>query len=154
MATRVFAAFLGLVLVASVAAGPLGIGAADGPTAEPAADVSLVSAPTETVTLERGRFGSGRYHLDAAPAVVDVGTVSGDPMVRYVVDVPGLWLTATTRRDLSDGEGRRSLSVSPVTVSPHRVDQRRYDAIVAVWVREGSRDRAVLQRRVTVVVER
>ena len=63
-----------VVVVAAVALGPLGV------TSQPAEDsatVSVVSAPSDGLTLEPGRFGSGRYHVEAPPVVVDVADVSG-----------------------------------------------------------------------------
>ncbi|WP_254273059.1 hypothetical protein [Haloarcula marina] len=153
MAARLLSGVFVLVLVAAVAVGPLGVAVGESPTTPDEATVTVESVPTDTLTLDRGRFGSGRYHLDAPPAVVTAANVSGTPSVRYVIDVPGLWMTATTRRDLAGREGRLALAASPATVSPDRVDRRRYNATVAVWVRTGSRDRDLLQRRITVEVE-
>jgi hypothetical protein len=142
-----------VVVLAAVAVGPLGVGGAQ-PAVEERAAVSLVSAPTEGITLERGRFGTQRYHVEAPPAVVSVSDVAGTPTLRYVIDIPQAWLTVTSRYDLAGREGRLHLGASPETVSPHRVDQGRYDATVAIWLRTGTRERAILQRQVTVEVVR
>lgn len=143
--------FVLFVAVAAVVVGPLGLGS-QATHAPDSASVTLESAPTDTITLERGRFGSGRYHIEAPPAVVTVGDVTGTPTLRYVVDIPDAWLTVTSRYELSGREGRLRMGVSPTTVSPERIDQESYDAIVAVWLRTGDRERDIVQRRVTVEV--
>lgn len=139
------------ILVVAVAAGPLGVASQDTQSPD-SASVTLESAPTDTITLERGRFGSGRYHIEAPPAVVTVSDVDGTPTLRYVVDIPDAWLTVASRYELDGREGRLRMGVSPTTVSPDRIDQDSYDAIIAVWLRTGDRGRDLLQRRVTVEV--
>jgi hypothetical protein len=143
--------FAFFVVVAAIAVGPLGVVSQE--TRQPdSASVTLESAPNDTITLQRGRFGSGRYHVEAPPAVVTVGNVTGRPTLRYVVDIPGAWLTVTSRYDLAGREGRLRMGVNPATVSPDRIDQDSYDAVVAIWLRTGDRERAILQRWVTVEV--
>jgi len=139
------------VLLAAVAVGPLGVGGTH-PAIEERATVSLVSAPTDAITLERGRFGTERYHVEAPPAVVSVSGVAGNPTLRYVVDIPEAWLTVTSRYDLAGREGRLHLGASPTTVSPERIDKERYEATVAIWLRAGTHESAILQRQVTVEV--
>lgn len=151
MERAVFLGFSLAILLAAVAVGPLGVGGTQ-PAVEERAAVSLVSAPTDEITLERGRFGTERYHVEAPPAVVSVSDVAGTPTLRYVIDIPQAWLTVTSRYGLAGREGRLQLGASPETVSPDRIDQGRYDATVAIWVRTGTRERALLQRRVTVEV--
>ena len=143
--------FVLFVAIAAVAAGPLGVVSQDTHSPD-SASVTLESAPTDTITLERGRFGSGRYHIEAPRAVVTVGDVAGTPTLRYVVDIPDAWLTVTSRYELAGRAGRLRMEVSPTTVSPDRIDQNSYDAIVAVWLRTGDRERDIVQRRVTVEV--
>lgn len=150
MLRGVLLAFSAVVIVAAVAVGPLGIGT--GQTAEDGANVTLESAPEEGVALERGRFGSGRYHVEAPPAVVSVGSVTGSPMLRYTVDIPAAGIAVTSRYDLSDREGRLRMGASPATITPHRIDQDSYEGTVSVWLRTGDRDRALLQRTITVEV--
>jgi len=140
-----------LVATAAVAVGPLGAGASQ-PTVTERANVTVESLPDDTITLERGRFGSGRYHIDAPPAVVSVENVAGTPILRYVIDVPGLWLTATSRYGLGGRDGRLEMRASPVTVSPDSIDRDRYEATVAVWVRTGTYERDIVQRHVVVEV--
>lgn len=151
MARGVLLAFSLFVVVAAVAVGSGGIGATD-TDVEDSANVTLVSAPTDGIVLERGRFGSGRYHIDAPPAVVDVSDVTGTPTLRYAIDIPAAWLTLTSRYDLAGREGELRMGASPATVSPERIDQGRYEAIVAVWLRTGVHERSLVQRRVTVEV--
>ncbi|GGN99224.1 MULTISPECIES: hypothetical protein [Haloarcula] len=152
MERRLLVGFSLVVVVAAVAVGPLGVAGESTRSTTDDASVTVESIPDGSLTLERGRFGSGRYHIDAPPAVVSVSGVTGTPVLRYTIDVPGVWLTATSRYEIAGREGRLQLRPSPVTVSPDRVDRRQYDAIVAVWVQSGERDRAVLQRRVTLEV--
>jgi len=149
MQRAVLLGFSLLVVAAAVAVGPLGV--TGEPTAEDSATVALVSAPSDGITLERGRFGSGRYHVEAPPAVVEADDVTGSPELRYVIDIPGAWVTLTSRYELTSS-GRLRLGASPATVSPDRIERGRYEATVAVWLRTGTRERALLQRQVTVEV--
>jgi len=144
--------FLVCIVGSAIAVGPLGTDATRTSAAEHA-DVTVESIPEDDITLERGQFGSGRYHIDAPPAVVRVENVTGTPILRYVIDIPGEWLTASSRYGLGGREGRISMRPSPVTVSPDAIDQERYEAIVSVWVRTGTHERDIVQRRVTVEVE-
>jgi hypothetical protein len=144
--------FLVCIVGSAIVVGPLGTDATRTSAGE-SADVTVEFVPEDNVTLERGKFGSGRYHVDAPPAVVHVENVTGTPILRYVVDIPGEWLTASSRYGLGGREGRLSMRPSPVTISPAVIDQERYEAIVSVWVRTGTRERDIVQRRVTVEVE-
>ena len=151
MTRTLLVAFGLLVLASAVAVGPLGVVSQDTRVSD-SASVTLESAPADTITLERGRFGSGRYHVEAPPVVVTAGDVAGTPTLRYVVDIPGAWLTVTSRYELAGRQGRLRMGLNPTTVSPDRIDQDSYDAIVAVWLRTGDRERALVQRQVTVEV--
>jgi len=148
-----------LVAILAVASGPL-VGAVDvtqqeTPPGEGSTAVSVDSVPTGQVTLERGRFGSGRYHLAAPPAVIAVDRVEGNPAVRYTIDIPSLWITATSRYELAGTEGTQmELRPEPIGISPQRVDRDRYDAILTIWIREGDRERQILLERITIEVER
>jgi len=150
-----FALFVSILAVAS---GPLvsavdvtqqGTPLGDGNTA-----VTVDSVPTEQVTLEQGRFGSGRYHLAAPPAAITVDRVEGNPALRYTVDIPSLWTTATSRYELAGTEGTQmELRPEPIGISPQRVDQDSYDAILTIWIREGDRERQILLERITIEVK-
>ena len=140
-----------LVVVAAVGVGSFDIGAR-ATTASDSAEVTVQSAPADTIALERGRFGSSRYHIDAPPVVVSVANVTGTPTLRYTIDIPDAWLTLTSRYDLAGRSGRLQMSASPATVSPERVDRRQYEAAVVVWLRTGVQERALVQRQVTVEV--
>jgi hypothetical protein len=151
-----FALFVAMLAVAS---GPL-VGAVDVtqtemPTGDGSASLSIDSVPAEQITLEQGRFGSGRYHLTAPPAAVTVDRVEGNPAVRYTVDIPSLWITATSRYELAGTEGTQlELRPEPIGISPQRVNRDSYDATLAIWVREGDRERQVFVKRITIEVQR
>ena len=156
---RLLAVFVVAVAVSAVASGPL-VGAVDLTRAEPTpgegtAAVTVESVPTTEVVLERGEFDAGRYHLTAPPAVVDVGAVEGNPMLRYTIDVPGLWFTASSRYELGGrDDDRLRLQPSPVGISPQTVDGDRYNATVSIWLRTGDLQTDLVQHRITVRVER
>ena len=152
----VFALFLALSAVVS---GPL-VGAVDLTRAERppgagSADVAVESVPTDDIVLAAGRFGAGRYHLTAPAAVVTVRSVTGNPVLRYSVDVPGLWLTASSRYELGGTAGTQlRLTPNPSGVSPQRVEAGRYNATVSIWLRTGDLQTDLFQRPITVEVER
>lgn len=156
VAPTTFALFVSILAVAS---GPL-VGAVDvtqqeTPPGEGSTVVSVNAVPTGQVTLERGRFGSGRYHLAAPPGAITVDRVEGNPAVRYTIDIPSLWITATSRYELAGTEGTQmELRPEPIGISPQRVEQDRYDAILTIWIREGDRERQVFVERITIEVQR
>lgn len=152
MARAVLVVFSLVVVASALAVGPLSAETQDTRT-EDSATVTVESAPTGSITLERGRFGSGRYHIDAPPVVVSLADVTGDPTIRYAIDIPGAWLTFTSRYDLAGRQGRLRMGASPDTVSPTRIEQDSYEATVVVWLRTDTRERALLQRGVTVEVK-
>lgn len=153
------ATFAVFVAILAVASGPL-VGSVDVTQQRPPVGVgetavAVESVPTTELTLERGRFGSGRYHLDAPPAIVDVDSVTGTPVIRYTIDIPDLWITATSRYELAGRAGTRlELRPEPIGISPQRIERDRYEGIVAIWVREGDRERHVALQRVTIEVRR
>lgn len=140
-----------IIVAAAVAVGPFGI-VAEQPPAEDSADVTVESAPTDTIALERGRFGSGRYHIDAPPVVVTVANVTGAPTLRYTIDIPAEGLVVTSHYDLAGRRGRLRMGPSTEIISPDRISQRRYNATVSVWLRTGTYERALVQREITVEV--
>jgi hypothetical protein len=149
-----FALFVSILAVAS---GPL-VGAVDvsqqGPPAgEGTAAVTVDSMPTEQIILERGQFGSGRYHIDAPSAVITVDRVAGNPTLRYTVDIPSLWITATSRYELAEtSETQMHLRPEPIGISPQRVDRDSYDGVLTIWIREGDRERQVFVEQITIEV--
>lgn len=150
MLRGVLLAFSAVIIISAVAVGPLGISTDQ--TAEDTANVTLESAPDDGVVLERGRFGSGRYHVDAPPTIVTVGSVTGSPTLRYTIDFPTAGITVTSRYDIADQQGRLRMGASPTTISPERIEQSSYEGIVAIWLRTGTRDRKLLQRTITIEV--
>lgn len=154
---RPLVALAAVVAVVTVVSGPL-VGAADLTRAAPPAGpgeaaVTVETVPADEIVLERGRFGAGRYHLAGPPAVVAVESIRDNPVVRYTVDVPGLWTTATSRYELAGRAGQRlQLRPSPVGISPQRVQRGQYEATVAVWLRTDDRERDLYQQRVAIEV--
>lgn len=132
-------ATVAVVIAVTVASGPL-VGAVDlahrtGPTVPPGrgtAAVHLVDAP-RTATLEAGDFGSGTYHLVGSPARVRVGDVRGDPVLEYVVRVPGIGLTDVHEYHPRETPHRTvDLRYRPVEVSPRLVGNDTYAGTLEV----------------------
>jgi hypothetical protein len=156
---RPLAALALAIAVLALASGPL-VGSVDltratAPAGAGEATVTVESVPADDITLERSRFDAGRYHLSAPPGVVTIDSVEGNPMVRYTIDIPALWTTATSRYGLAGRAGDHlRLRPNPLGISPKRLDRDSYNATVAVWLRTGDRERDLFQRQITIEVER
>lgn len=120
------------------------------------ADVSVDPMPATSVTLARGEFGSGTYHLESPPGYATVGDVRGNPVLKLVLDVPELQRTDTTLYELHGQAGERiRLSFTRYEHSPKRVTRDEYDATIGVWLQEeGGQFTALYQEHVTVEVQR
>lgn len=118
------------------------------------ADVTVESVPASEVTLTRGMFDSGTYHLDAPPAYVTADRVDGNPVVKFALDVPALGLIDATFYELHGRAGDTvALSFSKNELSPKRVTDDEYDATLSVWLQEeGGRFTTLYQRQITVEV--
>lgn len=155
---RVLGVFAFFVVLSAVVSGPL-VGAVDLTRAEtPAgtgsADVTIESIPADDIVLEPGEFDAGRYHLAAPPAVASIDAVEGNPVLRYSIDVPALWLTVSSRYELAGTAGDcLKLRPDPSGVSPQRVSQERYNATVSVWLRTGELQRDLVQQRIVIEVD-
>lgn len=151
-----------LIAAMTLASGPL-VGAVDlpaGPAPGPppgtgSASVEVLSAPT-TVTLQRSSFGAGTFHLEGPPARVRVDAVTGNPELRYSIDIPGLWFSDANEYALRGRAGDRvTLEFRPVELSPTRVTEDRYRGTLAIWlVTDGDTYRTVHQASVTIEVAR
>lgn len=128
-----------IVVVISGASGPL-VGAVDlstepGGSAPPgtgSADATVNEVP-ETVFLEEANFGAGTYHLSGPSARVTVGTVSGNPLLEYVIHIPALDFTDIKTFELRKTPERSlSLTFRPVEISPKEIDQDEYDGRIEV----------------------
>lgn len=150
MLRGVLLAFSAVIIISAVAVGPLGVSTDQ--AAEDGANVTLESAPNNNVALERGRLGSGRYHVDAPPTIVIIGSVTGSPTLRYTIDIPAAGIAVTSRYDLADRQGQLRMGASPATISPDRIEQDSYEGTVAIWLQTGNRDRALLQRTIRIEV--
>ena len=118
------------------------------------ADVTIESVSASEVTLTRGMFGSGTYHLDAPPAYVTAERVVGNPVVKFALDVPALGHVDTTTYELDGRAGDRiALSFSKNELSPKRVTDDEYDATLSIWLQEdGGRFTTLYQRQISVEV--
>lgn len=154
-----FAATALVVVLASVASGPL-VGAVDltqtpevAPRGTGAADVEVRSVP-ETVVLEQANFGAGTYHLAGPSGSVAVGTVSGNPLLEYVIHVPALDFTDIKTYELRESPNRAiELRFRPVEISPRRVGKDEYEG--SIEIRLQSDEFALLyEKPVTVEVRR
>lgn len=159
MEGRLLVVFAFFVALSAVVSGPLVGGVdltrAETPPGDGTAEVAIERAPADEIVLERGSFGAGRYHLTAPPFVLTVESVDGNPVIRYTVDVPDLWLTVSSRYDLAGTEGKQlRLRPNPTGVSPQRVERGRYNATVSIWLRTGDVETDLLQRPVTIEVRR
>lgn len=152
-----------VITVVAIVSGPLVSGVnppAAGGSAEPpvgagSASVDVVSAPS-TVTLQRSSFGAGTYHFEGPPARVTVRSVTGNPGIRYSIDVPDLWFTDTKTYPLQGRAGDRiDLEFRPVELSPTRVTNDSYRGRLAIWlVTDGGTYRTVYQAPVRIEVAR
>lgn len=117
------------------------------------ADVTVESVPSD-VTLARGAFGSGTYHLEADPAIATVDRVEGNPVLKYALDVPGLGTIDTTFYPLANREDDRvRMRFSAAEYSPDYVDQSTYEATLTVWLEErGGQFTELSQQRLTIEV--
>lgn len=149
-----------VVVVVSVASGPL-VGAVD-LTAEPtapappgvgSADVEVLSVP-ETIALERAAFGGGTFHLDGPPARLSVGAVSGNPVIEYVVRIPGVGLIDIHEYHVHETPDRTiGMTFRPMELSPNRVTGEEYEGTIEIRLQ--SDEPAVLyEGPVTVEVRR
>ncbi|WP_338728132.1 hypothetical protein [Haladaptatus sp. DJG-WS-42] len=159
----VASATLLILLTVTVVSGPL-VGAVDltpesqaddAPIGSGGAEVSVLSVPSDGVTLERGQYGSASFYLHAPDARVRVDAVSGQPMVVYKIRIPELGATFGTTRFLSaDDVGTHTLSLGQKAFAPHRISQDSYDAELIVLVRTGNDEHELARQSVTVAVVR
>jgi hypothetical protein len=121
-----------------------------------AADITVESVPASEVTLTRGMFGSGTYHLEAPPAYVTAERVEGNPVVKFALDVPTLGHVDTTTYELHGRAGDRiALSFTADELSSKRITDDGYDATLSIWLQEdGRRFTTLYQRQITVEVRR
>lgn len=156
---RLFAVTVLVVVAVSVASGPL-VGAVDltrVPAAAPpgtgSADVSVRDVP-RSVVLDRAAFGAGTYHLAGPGASVLVGTVSGNPLLEYVIQIPAIGYTDIKTYELRKTQGQRlGLRFRPVELSPSVIDQSTYNGTIEIRLQ--SDEFAVLHEApVTVEVNR
>lgn len=151
----VFVFFLALsAIVSGPFVGAVDLTRAETPPGTGTAEVTVESVPAADIVLERGEFDAGRYHLTALPAVVSVGSVEGNPVLRYSVDIPNLWFTVSSRYELAGSGGDRvELRPNPSGVSPQRVTQDRYNATVSIWLQTDDLQRDLVQQQIVIEVE-
>lgn len=128
-----------LVVVVAVVSGPL-VGAVDlsteptwpAPPGQGSADVQVVDVPG-TAVLERGDFGAGTYHLTGPSPQIEVGSVTGNPLLEFVIHIPRLGFT-----DIKSVELRRvphqtvEPDYRPVELSPSLIDRASYNGTIEI----------------------
>lgn len=133
-----FAATALVVVAVSVVSGPL-VGAVDltqnpevAPGGTGTADVEVRDVP-KTVVLEQADFGAGTYHLAGPSASVAVGTVTGNPLLEYVIHIPALDFTDIKTYDLRNTPRQTlELTFRPVELSPKRVRRETYNGTIEI----------------------
>lgn len=117
-------------------------------------DVAVQSLP-DRGTISEGRYGSQKFYLRVPDAVVTLSNVTGQPLVKYDLDIPGLGLSTGTTAFVTDAAaGRKTLSISQQTFEPDELSQDRYDATVSVLVRADGNATVVAERSIVIEVER
>ncbi|WP_276247911.1 hypothetical protein [Haladaptatus sp. YSMS36] len=154
-----------VLLVVTVLSGPL-VGAIDltpapkestpeAPIGSGAVDVTVHSIPTDGVALVRGQYGAESFYLRVPDAQIQVGSVTGQPMVVYKVRIPELGYTHGTTLFLSpEDTGNKSIALQQKALAPGRVTADEYDAELIVLVRAGGEERELARQPVTVEVRR
>lgn len=150
---------VGVILLVTVASGPLVSGytvpegGVTGPTPGTGnATVSVLSVP-ETLTLDRGEYDTGVYYLEVPAAVIDVGAVTGKPVLTYSVGIDSLQTSSSVYFLTPADTGRKRLTVDEEAFDPGEIDDRRYSGNVRIVLRGDSGSRTVYEGPVTVEVK-
>lgn len=81
------------------------------------ATVEVLDAPSGTIPVTHGRFGTDVSYVRIPEAVVDVRNLTGAPRIRYSLTVPELGVDRQVYRIVTD-EGRIRLGLSDRALAP------------------------------------
>lgn len=114
-----------------------------------AGDVDL----PETMTIERGEFGSGSYYLRVPPATVDLQAVEGRPIVSYQVSVEELGFTRSSVHVVSAGDtGQYELTLEEVAFGQDEIHNESYAGELTVIARYDDAEHVLASHNVTIEV--
>ena len=156
--SRVVAGTVAVILVLTIATGPLGLydvpeSRATDSLGEGNASITVVSAP-ETIPLEKGRYGNDEYHLRVPDAVITIDNLTGNPILNYNLDIPAMDTSKSSVHFLGQaGEGRYRLSFADSAMAASEVDQGSYRARLEIVVRSNGTERVVYDQPATVEVQ-
>ena len=147
-----------IVVVVLVASGPLAGGLVQPsgtPTTVDEGDASVESAtvPVEDLRISPGRFGTKVSYVRVPDATVDLAAVTDRPRLLYRVEIPALDADLTASKIVTD-RGTHRLHVGDYGLDSGTVTNESYDATVTVRVQSFTVDRTILERNVTVAVDR
>lgn len=117
------------------------------------ADVVVHSLP-ESATISEGRYGSQTVYLRVPDARITLSNVTGQPLLKYDLDIPELgFSTGTTTFVTERSEGRKTLSIPRKTFDASEIERDRYEATVSILVRADGNTTVVDQRSMNVEVK-
>lgn len=157
-ARGVVVATAGLVVMVTVATGPIGLLDVSGERSlesagEGNASVTVVSEPDQAV-LERGRQGGGVYYLRVPDVEVDISELRGNPILDYSLSIDALGYSRSSIHFLGNsGTGRTGISLSRDTFDESQIEQETYQAQLTVTLRTNGTKRVVYNETTTVEVE-
>lgn len=138
------------IVVLSVVSGPLipGIDLSRSPPPDESigtgtASVTVLDSPAQ-LTLERGSFGAGTFHLAGEESIVDVTGVEGNPYLEYRLRIPALDIVHIRGKSLYGVSGNDTLEFDAYEVRPDRIGKETYRGVLAIHLQ--SDDYAVLHR--------
>jgi len=151
-------ATVAVVVAVTVATGPVGLLAVPEPGTDGAlgtgnATVSVVSAP-EDVRIEGGEYGTDTLNLRVSEAVLDVDSVSGNPLLTYAIDIDELGYSRSSVHVLGPAqEGRIRVGIDRATFEASEITADRYEGRLRLVLR-GNETRTIYSEPVTVAVRR
>ncbi len=156
--SRVVTGTVAVILILTVATGPLGLydvpeTQATDALGEGNATITVVSTP-ETIPLEYGRYGNDEYHLRVPAAVVDVENLSGNPILNYNLDIEAMGKSKSSVHFLGElGEGRQHITFADSAMAESAVENQSYEAHIELVLRTNGTERVVYEGPATIEVE-
>lgn len=115
---------------------------------------SQITVP-ETVTLERGDYGSEGYYVRVPDTIVGVDQVAGRPVLRYRIEIPELGYSRTTAHFVSQGsKGDIYLSIEEDTLDPAKINRSSYAGELQIIASANDTSRVLTRQNITVNVSR